>query len=223
MKTINSSGYRVFEENIVSGNGTKVFNELDESFIDFEAGVWSLPLGHNPKSVNDVIIEQLKLISHVGYLYNSKIVDNTADLLLKINNIDDGKCVFLSSGSEAIEYAVQVAKKVFPDKKGCRLKNFYLSAYGVASNQNSDWIDIDDNLDDIDFKNLGHFLFEPGNYSGLVKLPNKELIKDIVSRIKKNNGIVIVDEVTTGFGRTGELFGYMHYSFVPDIIVLGKR
>lgn len=61
-----------------------------------------------------------------------------------------GKCVFLSSGSEAVEYGIQLAKVLRPNKKCLCLDNQYLSAYGYGGNlMNSDWIRIpwNDQLD----------------------------------------------------------------------------
>jgi acetylornithine aminotransferase len=222
MTVINSTNYPILDSNIISSYAMKVTNSIGKSFLDFEAGVWCLPLGHNPIELNNVYKHQTNELTHNGYLYTSPILEEAATKILNITNIDNGDVVFLSSGSEAVEYAIQAAKKIKPNKKGCRLKGYYLSAYGNASSINQDWIEIDDSIDDIDFTQIGYFLFEPGNYSGIVKLPCKELINGIIEKIKANNGIIIIDEVTTGLGRTGKWFGYMHYDLIPDIITIGK-
>ena len=69
---------------------------------------------------------------------------------------------------------------------------------------------------------LGGFLFEPGSSGGLVRFPPKKLVQNIVVAVKENNGLVLVNEVTTGVGRTGLWFGYQHYDLSPDIVALGK-
>jgi acetylornithine aminotransferase len=65
-------------------------------------------------------------------------------------------------------------------------------------------------------------VFEPGSASGTVKFPPDKLIKCIIGEVKRHNGLVVVDEVTTGFGRTGKWYGFNHYDLEPDIVACGK-
>ncbi|MBK8806322.1 MAG: aminotransferase class III-fold pyridoxal phosphate-dependent enzyme [Bacteroidales bacterium] len=58
--------------------------------------------------------------------------------------------------------------------------------------------------------------------SGIVKFPDKILIKTLGEKIKSTGGLLISNEVTAGFGRTGKWFGFEHYEFSPDIISVGK-
>jgi acetylornithine aminotransferase len=63
---------------------------------------------------------------------------------------------------------------------------------------------------------------EPGSSSGFVRFPPEKLIRRIVDKVKESNGFVLVNEVTTGIGRTGEWFGFQHYGISPDIVAMGK-
>lgn len=74
----------------------------------------------------------------------------------------------------------------------------------------------------IDFSQVGIFVFEPGNSSGLVKLPPQNLVQALQLLCEQHNIIIVVDEVTCGIGRTGKWFGYMHYNLCPHIIAAGK-
>jgi acetylornithine aminotransferase len=65
-------------------------------------------------------------------------------------------------------------------------------------------------------------LFEPGSSSGLVRFPPEKLIRGIVGAVRENDGFILVNEVTTGVGRTGRWFGYQHYGISPDVVALGK-
>lgn len=56
----------------------------------------------------------------------------------------------------------------------------------------------------------------------MVRFPPVKLVKNITHKIKKNNGVILVNEVTTGVGRTGRWFGHQYYNLKPDIIALGK-
>ena len=55
-----------------------------------------------------------------------------------------------------------------------------------------------------------------------MKFPDKEFVKKIVKEARKHGTLIIVDEVTTGFGRTGKWFGFMHYDIKPDIVITDK-
>ncbi len=233
----NSTGYKVYNENIVKAKGCYVFDNNGNKYLDLESGVWTLPLGHCDDDINKAIHQQVDNLIHCGYKYNHKIVEESANKLLTITGLKDGKCVFLSSGSEAVEYAVQLAKSIRPNKKCICLKNQYLSAYGSCmqtSEQEWEFIEweycstksVEQYYSDIsraiDFSKVGVFVFEPGNSSGLVKLPPKNLVLALSLLCVKNNVVIVVDEITCGVGRTGKWFGYMHYDIEPHIIAVGK-
>jgi len=224
--------YEVFNSSVVSSDNCYVIDERGNKYIDFEAGVWCTSLGHNNKSLNRVIIDQLNSISHTGYRYTNKIVLEAAKSVLSILDFNDGKCVFLSSGSEAVEFGVQVAKRLMTKPCFLYLENYFLSSYGIsASRSDEEWVsldletysgDVDSFLEGVPFDKIGAFIFEPGNASGTARLPPKELIKKIENKIRANNGIIVVDEVTSGIGRTGKWFGFEHFEMKPDIVVCGK-
>jgi len=69
---------------------------------------------------------------------------------------------------------------------------------------------------------ISEFVFEPGSSSGYVRFPPISLIRNLVEIVRQRGGKILVNEVTTGIGRTGKWFGYQHYGIIPDIIALGK-
>lgn len=104
--------YEMLNPTIVSGDNCYVIDEKGRKYLDFESGVWCTALGHNNAQVNEAIINQLKDISHTGYRYTTKVVDEAAEKVLELLHFNEGKCVFLSSGSEAVEFGVQLAKRI---------------------------------------------------------------------------------------------------------------
>lgn len=246
MNILNTTGYEQFNPSIIQAKDCVLTDNNGNQYYDFESGVWALPLGHNHPRVNQAIINQLSQITHVGYRYSHPVVEAAAEALLQIMNLPEGKCVFLSSGSEAVEYAIKAVLKITDRPKLLRLGRHYLSAYGVTGDVTSErWITIDwqayleknqvenskESIDSINyeellcsvpFEEISAFVFEPGNTSGMAKLPPKELIQAITTRVKANQGFIVVDEVTTGMGRTGKWFGYEYFDIQPDIIACGK-
>ena len=72
------------------------------------------------------------------------------------------------------------------------------------------------------FSEIAAFVFEPGNTSGKVLLPKNKLVEFLARQAQNNGGLLVINEVTTGFGRTGTWFGYNHYNIKPNIIAMGK-
>ena len=231
---LNCTGYEQMDSTIVHSAGCYVTNKQGKRYLDAESGVWCTILGHNHHEINRAMIEQLSEITHVGYRYSTDIVENAGDLLLEVSKIKTGKCVFLSSGSEAVEFGIRVAKKIAEKQICLCLDNHYLAAYGQGYEKDGkNWISLDwtkytdgqelsSILKNIPFETIGVFILEPGNASGLVKLPPKELITAIVNQVRVNQGLIVVDEVTTGVGRAGKWFGYENYDIIPDIVACGK-
>lgn len=234
---LNSTGYKMYQKNIAYAKGCYVYDNEGNKYLDLEAGVWTLPLGHCDEDINKAIHQQVDTIVHCGYKYGHQIAEKCAQELLNITNWKDGKCVFLSSGSEAVEYGVQLAKNIRPNKKCVCLKEQYLSAYGNCMQKpKQEWEFIEWDYREnksveqyykeislqVDFSKVGIFVFEPGNSSGLVKLPSKNLVSALGMLCVENDIVIVVDEVTCGIGRTGKWFGYMHYDLKPHVVAVGK-
>lgn len=222
-----TSGHDLKFPNIVRAENCDLYDSDGNKFLDLESGIWCTSVGHSNPRIHKVITEQSGKIIHNGYSYLNPELDKTAEKLLRITGINNGKCVFLCSGSEAVEFSVQMTKSFSTKPYFLTLKQSYLSAYGSSGEKHdNNWILFDwingDIIDNIDFRNITAFVFEPGSSSGLVHFPPLDLINSIVSKVRENNGIIIANEVTTGIGRTGEWFGYNHYNFIPDIVAMGK-
>lgn len=236
---LNCTGYEMLIENVTNAEGYYLYDSKGKKYIDFESGVWSISLGHSNRELNNVIFNQAEKIIHLGFRYSSQHVEAAAKDVLETMEPFKGKCVFLCSGSEAVELAVKAAKHIVKDKMLLTFDLSYLSAYGQSGTKDDkDWHKLDlrkciecsnkeacstcNIANEIPYNKIGAFVFEPGNSSGLVLIPPKGLIQEIAKRVKANNGIIVVDEVTTGIGRTGKWYGYQHYDIKPDIVAMGK-
>jgi acetylornithine aminotransferase len=205
-----------------------LYDSQGQKYVDFESGIWCTALGHNHARINQVIGTQLKNIVHLGTRYPNSLAEEAALDVLDAVEMEDGKCVFLSSGSEAVELGVQIVRCLIGKPLLLTFQNSYLGSYGSAGKKKLeewylfDW-SVSDCLDEIPFAKIGGFIFEPGGSGiGFVKFPPKGLVREIVRRVKQAGGLVAVNEITTGMGRTGKWFGFQHYDIQPDIVSLGK-
>lgn len=78
-------------------------------------------------------------------------------------------------------------------------------------------------IDAINFEEISSLVLETGGASiEIVRFPDYEFILKLVSKARENGCLIIAEEVTTGFGRLGEWFGFQYYDIVPDMVVTGK-
>jgi len=221
---------------IVRAENCYLFDEDGKRYVDLESGVWCTSIGHGNPRILRTIQEQAARIGHAGYAYSNGIVGVAAAEILSRIGFEGGGCVFLCSGSEAVEYGVRVLQGLAPRPLLMTMADSYFGAYGSAKTRDeSEWFTFDwtacgargcdegcEHWAAIPFDRIGGFVFEPGSSSGLVRFPPEKLVRRIVQVVKENGGLVLVNEVTTGLGRTGMWFGYEHYGITPDIVAMGK-
>jgi len=233
-------GHQLALPEIVRAEGASVYDARGRAYVDLESGVWCTPLGHGHPRVRQALVEQLQRIAHAGYCYSSPTVAEAAAEILALFGFEDGRCVFLCSGSEAVEYGVRIARSLTDRPLLLTMADSYFGAYGSASQKRPDewhcldWLGCADCAEPTDveapcehfaaipFERIGGFLFEPGSSSGLVRFPPVKLVQRIARDVQRAGGLVLVNEVTTGLGRTGAWFGYQHYGISPDVVALGK-
>jgi len=215
------SGYQLMKSDMVRAEGCYLYDAEGDGFLDLEAGVWCAGLGHNHQRINEAIQRQLKEVAHIGYRYTTPLVEEAAMAVLETMGLPDGRCVFLSSGSEAVAFGVEVARRLTEQPLHLTLQDSYLAAYGSAGRKSSEeWVRFDwracrgcphydgcdpgcEHLREIPFEQIGAFVFEPGSTGGLVRFPPRQLVEHLARRVREQQGLVVVDEVTTGMERTG--------------------
>lgn len=223
---------------IVRADNCYLYDKNNNRYVDFESGIWCTVVGHTNPRITRKMIEQISNLVHLSPRYTSYLAESAAVNLLHTISEKDGKCVFLSSGSEAVEFGINIARLVAGKKQMLTLSDSYLGAYGYASTEGGDWVKIDfdkcshcesvecadscPNLNNVNFDEIAAFVFEPGSSSGKVKFPSEKLIRLVFGEVRNAGGLVVVNEVTTGFGRTGKWYGFNHYGIEPDIIAFGK-
>lgn len=233
------TGHELKIPDIVDSQGVYLFDDKGKRYMDLESGVWCISIGHQNERVNNIIAKQVGSLMHAGFCYSNPILEKSSKSILELTRFIDGKCVFLCSGSEAIEISRQISKHLSSIKNvSMTLHDTYLGAYVSATDRTEGWYIFDwdpcktcrkndrcdpycEALQKIP-EDISDFVFEPGSSSGFVRFPPKALIQNLVGMVRKRNGKIIANEVTTGVGRTGKWFGYQHYDIEPDLIAMGK-
>lgn len=228
---------------LVRGDGVRVWDSDGREYIDFLAGIAVCSLGHSHAKVVDAIKKQAEILTHVSNIYYIEPQIRMARLLVE-NSFAD-KVFFCNSGAEANEAAIKLARKYAHERmKGNRyeiitMKNSFhgrtlttLAATGQEKFQRGfeplpegfryvPFDDIDALEGAISEKTCG-IMLEPIQGEGGVRIPSTDYLAR-VRRICDERGILLLlDEVQTGMGRTGDLFAYEKSGIEPDIMTLAK-
>jgi acetylornithine/N-succinyldiaminopimelate aminotransferase len=221
----------IVKMDFVRAENCYLYDEGGRRFVDLESGIWSAVLGHSHPRVNGAIREQVERVMHLGTRYPHQLTEAAAVDVLSATGLGDGKATFLSSGSEAVEFAAMAARRITGRRRLLAFASSYLAAYGSAGAKSGDNWELvdwgrcegDGCLAAIPFEQIGAFVFEPGGSgSGFARFPPAPLVEEIARRAQAAGGLLVVNEITTGMGRTGKWFGFEHYAVAPDIVALGK-
>lgn len=221
--------YPSAQTKIVRSAGCYQYDSEGKRYIDFESGVWCANVGHSHPRITEIIEQQSKISVHHGYKFVNEYAEALSAELLRITELNEGASVFLSSGSEAVNLAITLARHITNKKKILKIDSSYLSAYGWGqiSRDNEYLVNVRindiDALSNIDFADISALVLEVGGASiNMVQFPDNAFVRELVRLAKSNNCLVIAEEVTTGMGRTGKWFGFQHYDIHADIVVSGK-
>jgi acetylornithine/N-succinyldiaminopimelate aminotransferase len=209
-------------------------DSLGRCYTDLASGIWCTALGHNHPRLIRAMQAQIDQLIHLGTRYPSQHCEEAATALLPLLGLTGGKCLFLSSGSEAVECAVQAARRATGRDLCLSFASSYFGSYGAAAKKaKHEWLTIDwraydpsqplSLLQGLPFPDIAAFVFEPGGSSSeLIQFSPQPLVEAIAERVAAAGGLVVANEITTGMGRTGRYFGFQHYDLVPDLIAVGK-
>lgn len=225
---------------IVFAEGSYIVDKNGKKYLDFVAGVSANTLGHNHPKVNEAVKNQVDKYMHV-MVYGEFIQQPQVELasLLAKNLPDTLNCVYLTnSGTEATEGSLKLAKRVTGRGEIIAAKWAYhgntqgaMSVCG-AEKQNSafrplipgvrfiEYNNIDD-LSKITNKTAGVILETIQGGAGFI-VPKDNYLAKVKARCDEVGALLILDEIQTGVGRTGKLYGFQHYNVVPHIFVTGK-
>lgn len=229
----------------VRGQGTELFDIEGRRYLDFLSGIAVTSLGHANQAVAEAISTQAYELLHVSnYFANPTAIAAAVavnELLAEATGGAGGKVFFTNSGAESIECALKLARKV-----GGRGRHVVVSAFGsfhgrtlaalAATGQPAKhepfqpmpegfkhvaWGDIDALSASVD-ASVGAVLIEPIQGEGGVIPAPPGYLAAIRELCDQTGALMIVDEIQTGFARTGRWFGFQHDAVVPDVVTLAK-
>ena len=222
--------------------GSLVWDQDDKEYIDFGGGIAVNSLGHSHPSLIKALTDQSKKIWHLSnYLTNEPAIK----LANKLTELTFAENVFFSnSGSEANEAAIKIARKYHSSRNESRneivsfqnsfhgrsLLNISLGSSEMHRNgfeplmpgiKHGVFNDLS-GLDELITEQTAAVILEPvQGEAGVFKATNDFMTK-LNEVTSKKGALLIIDEVQSGVGRMGSLYGYMKYNIQPDIVTSAK-
>jgi acetylornithine and succinylornithine aminotransferases len=235
--------YAKFPITLVKGQGSWLWDDQGNRYLDFMSGLAVTNLGHAPAKVKEALVKQLDELWHVSNLFRIPGQEEAARLLTA--NSHAGAVFFCNSGAEANEAAIKLARryhrKVLQNGR-YEIITFKQSFHGrtlatlTATGQDK----VKDGFDPLppgfvtvplhDEQALrgaitdktAAIMIEMVQAEGGVIPVDPAFVKTIAQLCEEHGLLFIVDEVQTGMGRTGKLFAFQHYGVEPDIFTLAK-
>jgi predicted acetylornithine/succinylornithine family transaminase len=227
---------------LVRGKGVRVWDDNGKEYLDFTAGWGVNSLGHCHPAVVGAIAEQAKTLIQTSNQFYTIPQLQLAELLMENSCFD--KVFFCNSGAEANEGAVKLARrygKLHLDgayKVITALNSFHgrTLAMTAATGQrkfHEPYSPVPDGFINVEYNSIGAIkkatsaqtcavMLEPIQGEGGVNVPSEDYLKKVRAWCDEKGILLILDEVQTGIGRIGTLFGYEQFGIEPDIISLAK-
>jgi acetylornithine aminotransferase len=235
--------YAKYPISLVRGVGSRLWDDQGKEYLDFMAGVAVCNLGHVPVKVKQRIREQLDQVWHVSNLFHIPSQEKLAQLLVKHSCMDH--VFFCNSGAEANEAAIKCARRYHKrvlENKRYEIITFEKSFHGrtmatlTATGQDKvkdGFFPLPQGFKYARFNDLQSVKEQMNNRTAAIMIElvqgeggvypaEPEFVAELSALCKEHGVLLIIDEVQTGMGRTGNLFAYEHYGIDPDIITLAK-
>ena len=244
MKNYLMNTYNRKNISFVKGKGVYLWDTDNNKYLDALCGLAVTSLGHSDPGIADVISQQSKTLIHTSNAFMIKQQEQLGERLCKLSGMH--AAFFCNSGAEAVEASIKIARKYGNDKKINNPKiivmenSFHgrtmaaLSATG-GEKAHAGFYPLLDGLlrvpyNDVDaIKKLSEkhndivaILLEPIQGEGGIIIPDENYLSELRNICNKFKWLLMIDEVQSGFCRTGKWFGFQHSEIIPDVISVAK-
>jgi len=221
---------------LVAGEGVIVKDSQGNIYLDFLSGIAVNSLGHAHPVIIEAVSDQIKKLSHTSNFYANDPSIKLAKKLIAITNFD-AKVFFCNSGTEANEAAIKLSRRTGKKQLIAAHNSFHGRTMGSLSitGQLAKQKPFEPLIGDVRFININTksgvrkikrksaaVFLESIQGEGGVTPCDDEFLQSVRSKSSKTKTLLVMDEVQTGLGRTGNWFGFEKSGIKPDVITLAK-
>lgn len=231
--------YPLFDINIVKGKGCHVWDDKGQEYLDLYGGHAVISIGHSHPHYVEAISKQ---VAQLGFYSNSvinKLQQEVADRLGAISGYDDYQLFLINSGAEANENAMKLAS-FYNGRK--RIVSFAKAFHGRTSlavevtnnpkiiapvNDNGHvtylpWNDIEAMKAELAKGDVCAVIIEGIQGVGGIQVPTTEFLQALRKACDEQDTVLILDEIQSGYGRSGKFFAHQYAGIRPDMITVAK-
>lgn len=236
--------YKRFQLEIVSGKGSEVVDAEGKKYIDMGSGIAVTSFGIADQAWQNAVKEQLSKVQHMSNLYYTAPCAKLAQMLCEKTGMK--KVFFSNSGAEANECAIKYARKYAADRKGpgcytvVTLENSFhgRTLTTLAATGQEHYHELFQPLTPgfvhakaNDLEGLKKIALENNAAAVMIEIIQGEggvvpldadFVKGVREFTEQNDMVLVIDEVQTGNGRTGELYAYQNFGIMPDVVSTAK-
>ncbi|WP_438348873.1 acetylornithine transaminase [Paenibacillus sp. FA6] len=235
--------YARYPISLVKGQGSWLWDDQGNKYLDFMCGLAVTNLGHAPEKVKEKLKQQLDELWHVSNLFQIPNQEKAASLLTSVSCAD--AVFFCNSGAEANEAAIKLARRYHQKVKGTgryEVITFNQSFHGrtlatlTATGQDKvkeGFLPLPAGFKTVPLHDLdalkaaisdqtAAIMLEMVLAEGGVLVAQPEFVQAVAELCKQEGLLLIIDEIQTGMGRTGKWFAHEHYGVEPDIFTVAK-
>ena len=226
------------------GQGPYLFDDKNNQYLDLLSGIAVCGLGHCHPAITKAVSEQVAKLVHTSNIYQIPNQTKLADKLVEISGMKN--CFFSNSGAEANEAAIKLAR-LYGHKKDIAAPaiivmdgSFHGRTLATLSATANRKVQagfeplvrgfIRAPFDDLEAletiasnnHNVTAILVEPIQGEGGIRIPQPDYLNKLRKLCDDHDWLLMLDEIQTGNGRTGEFFSYQHNNILPDVVTTAK-
>jgi acetylornithine aminotransferase len=231
--------YNCYNINLVNGKGMKLSDDKGNQYLDFYGGHGVISIGHSHPNYMFRIENQLHCLGFYSNAVKNELQEKLACKLGKISGYDDYNLFLCNSGAEANENALKIASFHNKKEKVISVKGAFHGRTGgalsITDNPNlSSSFNAEHNVVFVEMNDTKHVIEElsKGDVSAVIVEgiqgvngviePTIEFLKSIKLACEQNEALLILDEIQSGYGRSGKFFAHQYSGIQPDIITSAK-
>ncbi len=232
--------YPRFDLTLIRGKGCMVYDEKETGYLDLYGGHGVISIGHTHPKYVERIERQLKSIGFYSNSINMPIQAELAERLTRQSGYPDYRLFLCNSGAEANENALKLASFHTGKRKIVAFKGSFhgrtsaavnvtdnprLSAALNRDNFPVEWLELNDETGlekALAAKDVAAVIVEGIQGVGGLDMPSEVFLNHLSGLTKESGAVLILDEVQSGYGRSGQFFAHQYSGIKPDLITMAK-